>query len=264
MYSVLPLSLFTFKLAKLVHLYRVRVGANLRQTLAAAVAGLALTHTIGTAAVKGLLTKREPFFRTPKRGSPRDCCTRSAPAREETLMMLSLWAAVIGIRTVESTMGSSDLTVWEVALMIQSIPYAAALTVSLISAFRLPASLLGSKPLIEVLETEPEAGTWVRGRCEAGCSSTVNQLVAIRNIRVAAGNARVATGNHLVDCDEPSAPRWTSWQRAGPRAQRVSQGASRAAARSSGYDARAEVRHLDLACLLQPPPAWYLRQLGVG
>ena len=40
MYSVLPLSLFTFKLAKLVHLYRVRVGANVRQTLAAAIAGL--------------------------------------------------------------------------------------------------------------------------------------------------------------------------------------------------------------------------------
>jgi len=34
MYSVLPLSLFTFKLAKLAHLYHVRVGANVRQTLA--------------------------------------------------------------------------------------------------------------------------------------------------------------------------------------------------------------------------------------
>ena len=66
MYSVLPLSLFTFKLAKLVHLYRVRVGANFRQTVAAAIAGLALTHTIGRAVVKGLLTRSEPFFRTPK------------------------------------------------------------------------------------------------------------------------------------------------------------------------------------------------------
>src|SRR5256885_13782079 len=66
MYSVLPLSLFTFKLAKLAHLYQVRVGANVRQTLAAAIAGLALTHTIGKAAVKGLVTNSEPFFRTPK------------------------------------------------------------------------------------------------------------------------------------------------------------------------------------------------------
>jgi len=33
---VLPLSLFAFKLVKMVHLYRARVGANVRQALAAA------------------------------------------------------------------------------------------------------------------------------------------------------------------------------------------------------------------------------------
>src|SRR6202012_1758648 len=66
MYSVLPLSLFTFKLAKLVHLYRVRVGANFRQTVAAAIAGLALTHTIGTGVLKGLFTRSGPVLRTPK------------------------------------------------------------------------------------------------------------------------------------------------------------------------------------------------------
>ena len=74
MYSVLPLSLFTFKLAKLAHLYQVRVGANFRQTFAAAVAGLALTHTIGTAVVKGLFTRSEPFFRTPKMPGVSACC----------------------------------------------------------------------------------------------------------------------------------------------------------------------------------------------
>src|SRR2546430_17355601 len=65
MYSVLPLSLFTFKLAKLAHLYQVRAGANVRQPLAAAIAGLAFTHTIGKAAGKGLLSTTEPFFRGP-------------------------------------------------------------------------------------------------------------------------------------------------------------------------------------------------------
>ncbi|MCK7502102.1 MAG: hypothetical protein MZW92_78420 [Comamonadaceae bacterium] len=39
-FAVLPLSLFVFKLVKLLHLYRTRVGANLRQTIAAALAGL--------------------------------------------------------------------------------------------------------------------------------------------------------------------------------------------------------------------------------
>ena len=79
MYSVLPLSLFTFKLAKLVHLYRVRVGANSRQTVAAAIAGLALTHTIGIAAIKGLFTQSEPFFRTPKKGGRTGLCRHSRP-----------------------------------------------------------------------------------------------------------------------------------------------------------------------------------------
>ncbi len=70
MYSVLPLSLFTFKLAKLVHLYRVRVGANTRQTIAAAIAGLALTHTIGMAAIKGLRHQERAVLPHAQAGRP--------------------------------------------------------------------------------------------------------------------------------------------------------------------------------------------------
>jgi len=150
-FSVLPLSLFMFKLVKLVHLYTHRVGMNVRQTCAAAIAGLALAHTIGLSVLKGLLTRNEPFFRTPKQTGPRRFLSALGTAREETLLMLALWASVLGLRTVESDMASTDLTVWIVALTIQSIPYAAALAVSLISAFRLPAALLGSKP-VEVMQ----------------------------------------------------------------------------------------------------------------
>jgi hypothetical protein len=138
----LPLSLFTFKLAKLVHLYRVRVGANFRQTLAAAVAGLALTHTIGTAVVKGLLTRSEPFFRTPKTGRSQRLLQALAAAREETFMMLGLWLAAWGVARSLQTQGPDRLA-WIIVLMIQSIPYASSLLVSLVSAFTLPARLLG-------------------------------------------------------------------------------------------------------------------------
>jgi exo-beta-1,3-glucanase (GH17 family)/cellulose synthase/poly-beta-1,6-N-acetylglucosamine synthase-like glycosyltransferase len=145
MYSVLPLSLFTFKLAKLVHLYRVRVGANVRQTIAAAIAGLALTHTIGTAAVKGLVSKGEPFFRTPKRGATSGLLHALAAAREETLMMvglmLSAWAVA---HTGLPESAGPDRLAWIVVLLVQSVPYASALVVSLTSAFRLPARLLGT------------------------------------------------------------------------------------------------------------------------
>ncbi|HKD54610.1 MAG TPA: glycosyltransferase [Steroidobacteraceae bacterium] len=145
LYSVLPLSLFSFKLAKLVHLYHVRVGANLRQTLAAAVAGLGLTHTIGRAAVKGLLTNGEPFFRTPKRGRTSGLWHALMAAREEILMMvgllLSAWA--VSYTALPQNQGP-DHFAWVVVLMIQSVPYVSSLIVSLVSAFPLPAKLLGT------------------------------------------------------------------------------------------------------------------------
>jgi exo-beta-1,3-glucanase (GH17 family)/cellulose synthase/poly-beta-1,6-N-acetylglucosamine synthase-like glycosyltransferase len=146
MFSVLPLSLFTFKLVKLIHLYVTHVKANFRQTFSAALAGLALSHTIGLATVKGLITKDEPFFRTPKQAQPHAFAAAVAAARQESLLMLALWLAALGLQTVPEELSSPDLSVWTAVLLIQSIPYAAALVVSLISAFNLPARWLGSTP----------------------------------------------------------------------------------------------------------------------
>ena len=167
MYSVLPLSLFTFKLAKLVHLYRVRVGANVRQTLAAAIAGLALTHTIGMASIKGLLTKGEPFFRTPKQGETSGLWHALAAAREESLMMIGLLVSAWGVhRTGTQQNAGPDRLAWIIVLLVQSVPYASSLVVSLASAFPLPARLLGTryrplsspgKPAHAVVGTPPEA-----------------------------------------------------------------------------------------------------------
>jgi len=144
MYSVLPLSLFTFKLAKLAHLYQVRVGANIRQTFAAAIAGLALTHTIGTAVLKGLFTRGEPFFRTPKNAGSQRVAQALAAARDETVIMLGLWLSAWGVShsTTDLTRGP-DRIAWVVVLLIQSVPYLSSLLVSLTSAFPLPAKLLG-------------------------------------------------------------------------------------------------------------------------
>ncbi|TLY72647.1 MAG: glycosyltransferase [Gammaproteobacteria bacterium] len=150
-YSVLPLSLFTFKLAKLIHLYHARVGANTRQTLAAAVAGLALTHTIGKAAIKGLLTRDEPFFRTPKQGHSPGLAGALLAAREETLMMLGLLLSAWGVAHAPQAAGldrvalaGPDRLAWIVVLLVQSVPYASSLLVSLMSAFPLPGRLLGT------------------------------------------------------------------------------------------------------------------------
>jgi cellulose synthase/poly-beta-1,6-N-acetylglucosamine synthase-like glycosyltransferase len=142
MFSVLPLSLFTFKLVKLVHLYTHRVGVGLRQTFAAAIAGLALSHTIGRAVLKGLVTHSEPFFRTPKRAGRHALLLALAGAWEEAVMMLLLWGVASGLYSLPTEFTSPDRTMWLIALLIQSIPYTAAVLVSLASALNLPAALL--------------------------------------------------------------------------------------------------------------------------
>jgi exo-beta-1,3-glucanase (GH17 family)/cellulose synthase/poly-beta-1,6-N-acetylglucosamine synthase-like glycosyltransferase len=145
-FSVLPLSLFTFKLVKLVHLYTHRVGVGLRQTFAAAVAGLALSHTIGRAVLKGLVTHSEPFFRTPKRAGRHALSLALAGAWEEAVMMVMLCTAALMVHALPAEYTSPDRRVWVIALSIQSIPYTAAVLVSLASALNLPASLLERRP----------------------------------------------------------------------------------------------------------------------
>jgi cellulose synthase/poly-beta-1,6-N-acetylglucosamine synthase-like glycosyltransferase len=143
-FSALPLTLFTFKIAKLVHLYRTRVGANLRQTLAAALAGLALTHTIGIAVVSGFLTRSKPFFRTPKQTSSHALLRAMNESREEGLIMLALWLSAWSVYMYVGT-ATRDLSIWIVVLLIQSVPYCATLVVALLSAWpRLPAKLIGN------------------------------------------------------------------------------------------------------------------------
>ena len=150
MFSVLPLSLFVFKLVKLLHLYRTRVGANLRQTVAAALAGLGLSHTIGSAMLSGLVRRDRPFFRTPKRAARHAWLQGLAAAREEAFLMAGLWCAAFAVAQIPQVdgdltglVGSPDLTVWVAVLLIQSIPYAAAVFVSIVSCLALPGDWIG-------------------------------------------------------------------------------------------------------------------------
>jgi cellulose synthase/poly-beta-1,6-N-acetylglucosamine synthase-like glycosyltransferase len=157
MFSALPLSLFTFKLVKLAHLYAARVGANIRQTLAAALAGLALSPTIGVAVVKALFTRNQPFVRTPKNKQPHAVAEGLAAVRTETLMLLAIVLATLGLTRqiafgphllvgIPEELKGPDVSVWVAMLLIQAVPYAAAVVVSLVSAFSLPARWLGPLP----------------------------------------------------------------------------------------------------------------------
>jgi exo-beta-1,3-glucanase (GH17 family)/cellulose synthase/poly-beta-1,6-N-acetylglucosamine synthase-like glycosyltransferase len=140
--SSMPLLLFSFKMAKMIYLYRTRVGASISQTVASALAGLSLSHTISMAILQGIFTRSKPFFRTPKMEQAHALRRALLSAREEGLIMLALWLSAYGV-TVKQGMGASDLMVWIIVLLILSIPYLAAVLVSLISGFSwLPSSLI--------------------------------------------------------------------------------------------------------------------------
>jgi exo-beta-1,3-glucanase (GH17 family) len=164
MFSALPLALFAFKLAKLGHLYSARVGANFRQTFAAALAGLALSHTVGVAVVKGLFTRNEPFLRTPKHKQPHALIEGFYAARAETAWLVALVLAAISLTGqftlapglivgIPEELKAPDVSLWVAVLLIQAIPYAATLLMSLISASSLPARLLGRPPLPAAVAT---------------------------------------------------------------------------------------------------------------
>lgn len=142
--SILPLSLFAFKTAKLIYLYRSRVDASISQTLAAALAGLALSHTIALAIVTGFRTMDKPFFRTPKLAHSQAWLKALSDSRHEFLLMVLLWLAAWGVVKYQ-TVESPDLLLWIIVLMVQSLPYLAAVLLALISALpRLPASWIRS------------------------------------------------------------------------------------------------------------------------
>jgi len=141
-FSALPLTLFAFKLAKLVYLYRTRVNASGGQTLAAAWAGLALTHTISVAMLTGFFTKERPFIRTPKMAHGHTILSALVAARTELIFALLLLGTAWGVHVTQKE--AFDLFLWTLVLMIQSVPYLAAVGLSLISAMpKLPATLFG-------------------------------------------------------------------------------------------------------------------------
>ena len=147
-FSLLPIGFLVFKSLKMFALYRRRMGATLRQSMAAGLAGLALSHTISRAMLAGLTTDKIGFFRTPKNADKQGLGRAIGDAREELLlavaMVLSAWA--IGLRDDAQLL---DTQLWQWVLIIQSIPYWASVVVSAVSAMPgLSARWVGQLPRI--------------------------------------------------------------------------------------------------------------------
>jgi exo-beta-1,3-glucanase (GH17 family)/cellulose synthase/poly-beta-1,6-N-acetylglucosamine synthase-like glycosyltransferase len=145
LFAILPLSLFAFKLFKMLFLYRRRVRATLRQSLAAGVAGLALSHTIARAVFTGFVTRQVGFFRTPKHASSNALIRSLMDAREELLMLVALSLAIVGMYVVREDSGMIDVRIWIGVLVVQGVPYLAAVLLASIGSLPgLPARLIGA------------------------------------------------------------------------------------------------------------------------
>ncbi len=134
-FSLLPLALFAFKIAKVIYLYHgAQIVGSLRETIAAALAGLSLSHTIAKAMWLGIFTDGRPFVRTPKKEKSAALVKAIATASEETLIMLSLWLSAAAIYILLDV-DTWDMILWVTVLLVQSLPYFSAFCLSVISAF---------------------------------------------------------------------------------------------------------------------------------
>jgi hypothetical protein len=148
--ALIPLVLFGFKMVKSFVLYRRRVDASFRQSLAAGLAGLGLSHTIARATAAALVSGKLAFFRTPKLAHAPALIRALADAREELLLLIAFWLGAFAVMQRDDA-GMLDVRVWTAVLLVQSVPYLASLLISLISAMpKLPAGLVG--PLTEMRE----------------------------------------------------------------------------------------------------------------
>ncbi len=144
--SLLPLVFFAFKIAKMFYVYRTRVKTSFLQTISAGLAGLALSHTISKAVLTGFFTRSLPFFRTPKWARKSALLHSLVTVRQEAFMVLALWGAAAGVY-LRQLIANPDLNLWIFVLMVQSLPYCAALMISIISGLPgISARFLGPMP----------------------------------------------------------------------------------------------------------------------
>jgi len=155
-FTSVVLALFLFKLIKMLDLYRVSVGAGVRETVWAALAGLALVHIVGRAVVAGLCGKKTGFVRTPKLARCHSVVGALAAAMPETMLAGALLASAVGV-AVTAPLPGLDATLWCVLLTMLSLPHVIALVLSLISALpsRHPR---GAAPVLKGAISEPRRG----------------------------------------------------------------------------------------------------------
>lgn len=133
-FLVPTLSVFVFKVVAGLWLYRARVKCGLRDRIGAAVAGMALTHAVGRAVWQGLFTSGKPFIRTPKCDDKPAAIQGLLMAQEEIGLLLLLLVSAFAI-LYKFEPSNQNAVLWSGMLLVQTLPYWAALVTSMINAF---------------------------------------------------------------------------------------------------------------------------------
>jgi len=127
------MALFATKLIKTLLLYPPKVGSGFRGALAASVAGLSLTHTVGKAVWTGLFTSGRPFLRTPKCADPASFTQVLRVVWQEATLLTLLMIAMISMG-FDRGFQDPAVSLWMVMLGVQSLPYLATMVTARISA----------------------------------------------------------------------------------------------------------------------------------
>jgi exo-beta-1,3-glucanase (GH17 family)/cellulose synthase/poly-beta-1,6-N-acetylglucosamine synthase-like glycosyltransferase len=139
---VLPLLVFfAARLVWIPLLYARRVPCSLADNLGAALAGIALSHSIARGVLVGLLGKR-PVFEVTAKASQTDKPPSGGHAflkgtLEQTLLLLALLTSLLALAASPVAMGWS-LCGWMLVLTLQALPYVAALVCAGLSEFKVP------------------------------------------------------------------------------------------------------------------------------
>lgn len=155
-FMIPTLSVFAFKIVCSLWLYEERVRCSWVQKVGAAVAGMALTHTVGRAIWQGVFTSGRPFVRTPKCENQPAIVQGLLHAREEIGLMLGLWGAALAIVIVFGH-ENRDAFLWAGLLAVQSLPYLAALATSMINV--MPALRLGRRTAKATAQAGSQVGS---------------------------------------------------------------------------------------------------------
>jgi cellulose synthase/poly-beta-1,6-N-acetylglucosamine synthase-like glycosyltransferase/exo-beta-1,3-glucanase (GH17 family) len=124
---------FSFKLIAGFWVYSLRIKCSRLQKVGAAIAGMALTHTVGRAMWQGMFTSGRPFVRTPKCADQPALMQGILMARDEIVwMVLLIGAAVLVLWNF--TPQNEEALIWSAAVFVQALPFIAAFITSMCNA----------------------------------------------------------------------------------------------------------------------------------